>query len=103
MTFKEWLKEASNNRSDDFMSLLPELKLNDGTELSVQASEFHMCSPKEKLKDGDYDCVEVYTHGIEIKELKETDSEISPYTYGYISVEFMETLCSLHDGIKQGN
>ena len=99
MTFKEWLKNASNNRSNDFRNLLPELKLMDGTELSVQASEFHMCEPKAKLEDGAYDCIEVYTHGIEVKELKETCYEVSPYTYGYVPVDFMETLCLLHDGI----
>lgn len=100
MTFKEWLKNASNNRSNDFRNLLPELKLMDGTELSVQASEFHMCEPKAKLEDGDYYCVEVYTHGIEVKELKETCYEVSPYIYGYVPVEFMETLCLLHGGIS---
>lgn len=100
MTFKEWLENASKNRSNDFRNLFPELKLIDGTELSVQASELHMCEPKAKLDDGNYDCVEVYTHGIEIKELKEVCYEVSPYTYGYVPVEFMEKLCSLHEGIK---
>ncbi len=100
MTFKEWLKEASNNRSNDFKNLLPELKLKDGTHLSVQASEFHMCTPKKKLKDGNYNSVEVYTHGIEIKELNEMFWEMSPYIYGYVPVDFMETLCVLHGGIE---
>lgn len=53
MTFKEWLKYAVKNRSNDFKNLLPELKLNDGTELSVQASEFHMCYPEAKLDAGE--------------------------------------------------
>ena len=97
---KEINKNIKNNRSNDFKNLLPELKLMDGMELSVQASEFHMCEPKAKLEDGDYECVEVYTHGIEIKELKETCYRISSYTYGYVPVEFMETLCLLHGGIK---
>lgn len=29
MTFKEWLKNASKNRSNDFWNILPELKLKD--------------------------------------------------------------------------
>ena len=58
MTFKEWLKYAVKNRSNDFRQLLPELKFNDGTELSVQASEFHMCYPKEKLAGGEYERVD---------------------------------------------
>ena len=51
-------------------------------------------------KKGDYYCVEVYTHGIEVKELKEICYEVSPYIYGYVPVEFMETLCLLHGGIS---
>lgn len=100
MTFKEWLKEAVSKRSDDYKNLLLELELIDGTKLSVQASEFHMCMPRKKLKDGNYDSVEVYTHGVEIKELNEMFWEMSPYVYGYVSVEFMETLCMLHGGIR---
>lgn len=100
MTFKEWLKEASNNRSNDFRNLLPELKLKDGTHLSVQASELHMCDPKEQLKDGGYDSVEVYTHGVKVENLDESGYEMSPYIYGYVPVDFMETLCVLHGGIE---
>ena len=100
MTFKEWLKESSNNRSNDFKNLLPELKLKDGTHLSVQASEFHMCDPKEKLKDGGYNSVEVYTHGVKVENLDKSGYEMSPYIYGYVPVDFMETLCVLHGGIE---
>lgn len=100
MTFKEWLKYAVKNRSNDFRQLLPELKLNDGTELSVQASEFHMCYPKEKLADGEYERVEIYTHGEQVEGLYGM-YETSPYTYGYVHVDFMEDVCQLHGGICQ--
>ena len=100
MTFKEWLKEASTNRSNDFKNLLPELSLRDGTHLSVQASKFHMCEPKEKLMDGNYESVEVYTHVNNIKELNKTCWNPTPYIYGYVPVEFMENLCMLHGGIE---
>lgn len=98
MTFKEWLKYAVKNRSNDFKNLLPELKLNDGTELSVQASEFHMCYPEAKLDDGNYSSVEVYTHGEYVKELA-GGYEPSPYVYGRVDVDYMETVCKLHGGI----
>ena len=98
MTFKEWLKYAVKNRSTDIRQLLPELKLKDGTELSVQASEFHMCYPKEKLDDGEYLRVEVYTHGEKIEGLYGM-YEPSSYTYGHVPIDFMEELCELHGGI----
>lgn len=98
MTFREWLQYAVRHRTQDFISLLPELKLKDGTELSVQASEVHMCSPKKKLENGDYDEVEVYTHGEDIVGF-EYMVETSPSTYGYVSVDLMEEICTLHGGI----
>ena len=52
MTFREWLRYVAQNRNS--RGLFPNLKLKDSTKLSVQASEFHMCDPEEKLEDGNY-------------------------------------------------
>lgn len=98
MTFKEWLKYAVKNRSKDSRNLLPVLKLNDGTTLSVQASEWHMCCPEKKLDDGNYEEVEVYTRGEKIKGFGLLD-EASPNIYGHIPVEYMEYICKIHGGI----
>ena len=100
MTFKEWLKYATKNRSDDYIPLLPELKLNDGTELSVQASVFHMCNPKKTLYDGEYNAVEVYTHGVQVYGLYGL-YEASDWIYPNIDVDFMEHICQLHGGINE--
>lgn len=102
--YKEAEKEAHRKHISyfDFCELVKRFYHGTLTEedLSVQASDFHMCEPKATLEDGDYYCVEVYTQGIEVKELEETYYEVSPYIYGYVPVEFMETLCLLHGGIK---
>ena len=100
MTFREWLTYAAKNRSNDSRKLFPVLKLKDGTELSVQASEFHMCFPEEKLEDGEYSSVEVYTRGKRVAGFYGR-YEPSPYTYGYVEVEDMEDICKLHGGICQ--
>lgn len=98
MIFREWLKYAVKNRSDDLRHLLPQLKLKDGTVLSVQASEFHMCDPEEKLEDGNYETVEVYTSGEIVKGFGFL-YEHSPSTYGHVPVEYMEEICKIHGGI----
>lgn len=97
MTFREWLKYAVKNRTNDLRNLLPQLKLKDGTVLSVQASEFHMCDPEEKLEDGNYKTVEVYTS----ERVKGFGFlyENSPFTYGHVPVETMEEICKIHGGI----
>lgn len=99
MSFREWLQWASKHRvHNDFREILPPLVLADGTELSVQASETHMCSPKRTLEDGNYESVEVYTHGEKVDGLYGLH-EVSPFTYGYISIDTMETVCRFHGGI----
>ena len=99
MTFKKWLQREVKNRSNDYKRLLPELRLKDGTILSIQASENHMCYPKAYLENGDYYSVEVYTHGEKVKGLYGERHEASPYIYGYVDTGYMEEVCKLHGGI----
>lgn len=98
MTFKDWLVYACQHRGLDFRGLLPELRLGDGLNLSVQASEFHKCEPLERREDGEYECVEVYSHGEFVSELDEYLCD--RFTYGYVPVEIMEKLVEKHGGIQ---
>ena len=100
MNFREWLTEAVKYRSEDFRKLLPELHLVDGTDLSVQASNFHMCDPQQYLENGEYESVEVYTHGEYLNDTVLNKYIMSPFTYGYVSIDDMETICKNHKGIK---
>ena len=97
MTFADWLAYACKHRTTDYRRLLPELRFADGLELSVQASEHHLCIPNETLDDGDYYSVEVYTHGEKVKELDEY--KIDKYTYGYVHLDVMDELAEKHGGI----
>lgn len=109
MTFREWLNKQTverYNRVKNGISLVTknylfeELELNDDLSLSVQASDSHMCSPRETIKDNsEYEEVEVYSHGIYVNELIHFASE-TMFTYGYVPVELMEELVEKHGGIK---
>lgn len=105
MTFAEWLNWACKNRGKEAKRkfheyLLPELKLRDGTSLSVQASEWHLCDPAETFDDGSkYENVEVYTHG-RYPEGFYPENETSPYTFARVDIERMERICEMHGGIK---
>ncbi len=93
MTFREWLRYVAQNRNS--RGLFPNLKLKDSTKLSVQASE---CDPEEKLEDGNYETVEVYTSEEEIEGFALLH-ENSPGTYGHVPMDYMETICKIHGGI----
>ena len=109
MTFREWLNKQTverYNRVKNGISLVTknylfeELELNDGLSLSVQASDSHMCSPRETIEDNsEYEEVEVYSHGVYVNELIHFASE-AMFTYGYVPVELMEELVEKHGGIK---
>lgn len=107
VSFQEWLNWACKHRgihtTEKFHKhLFPNLYLNDGTELSVQASAFHLCEPDETLDDGsEYESVEVYTHGKTVEGL-DPEWQVSPSTYPRIPIEVMEEICKLHGGIKEG-
>ena len=111
MTFREWLNNQVEKRAERIDAgkatfanrglLFEGLVLNDGTELSVQASEAHLCEPRDTIKEPDvYRSVEVYTHGEIVKELSEL-SDTEEFIYGYISLDFMEYLVEQHGGIKE--
>ena len=81
--------------------LFEELELKDGLSLSVQASDNHMCYPRETIKDdSEYEEVEIYSHGVYVHELVHYASE-TMFTYGYVPVEVMEELVEKHGGIKE--
>lgn len=109
MTFRDWINKQTvdrYNRVKNGISLVTknylfeELELNDGLSLSVQASDGHMCYPREAIKDkSEYKEVEVYSHGVYVNELIHFCSE-TEFTYGYVPVELMEELVEKHGGIK---
>lgn len=104
MTLKEWLENTSKeikimrDKSGRFIIKRKNLICNDGLSLSVQASEFHYCAPK-KITDT-YDCVEVYAHGEEVKELNYLGYHMVDTCYRYVYVSDLEKVVTAHGGIK---
>lgn len=106
MKFIEWLQWACLKRDDSYNPKrmyenykLPVLCLHDGIWVSVQASFYHACEPRETLSDAKkYKSVEVYYLGERPEGLDESKL-IDDHTYGNVSIEEMEDFCKLHRGI----
>ena len=106
MTVKDWLaKSIETNAYYDgaceIQANRPRLYCNDGYSISVQASEFHYCSPRlNGLQD--YKSVELGYPSAE-DELINEYAEGMDYTdtvYGYVPIEVVEKLIEKHGGIK---
>lgn len=102
MTFKQWLNWACKHRgihTNDRLKkhLFPNLWLNNGVCLSVQASEYHLCIPEKTFNDGRrYKAVEVYSDTY-VQGLIGANSD--GCTYPRIYKFEMEHICELNGGI----
>lgn len=79
----------------------PRIYCNDGYSVSVQASEFHYCSPRLNGNQ-DYESVELGFPSSEDELINEYAEEIGNYTdtvYGYVPIEVVEKLIEKHGGI----
>ena len=106
MTVKDWLAKpveihTYSNGTHEVQANRPRLYCNDGYSISVQASEFHYCSPRlNGLQD--YKSVELGYPSAE-DELVNEYAEGMDYTdtvYGYVPIEVVEKLIEKHGGIK---
>ena len=106
MTVKDWLAKpveinTYSNGAHEIQANRPRLYCNDGYSISVQASEFHYCSPRlNGLQD--YKSVELGYPSAE-DELINEYAEGMDYTdtvYGYVPIEVVEKLIEKHGGIK---
>jgi hypothetical protein len=98
----EYLKAKRNPLS--LCSPVPPIVCVDGFEISVQASECHYCQPRE-------DNAPQYTH-VEcgfpnaepelILEYAENPDDPTETVYGYVPIELVEQLITLHGGIAAG-
>jgi len=68
----------------------------DGFSMSVQASKFHMCVPKQKLYNGEYKFVEVgYPNSNELL-LKEHQVDKDIY---FVPIEIIDKIIEKHNGL----
>lgn len=79
-------------------ALTPKLRCKDGFEMSVQASEFHYCEPKELLADGEYTKWEV---GFPTEE----DPDLLPYrqndddVFPWVPTAVINAIIQKHGGV----
>jgi hypothetical protein len=93
-----WLKEA--HYLYDYSKVRSNLVCNDGTTLSVQASQSHYCYPR--VNDSvSYSEVEVFCVSTDIPKcwLKYGDNVDNPFAY--IPVVMVEEFIDSHGGIKE--
>ena len=102
MTVKDWLAKPVRMRAPGIQEKRPRLYCNDGYSVSVQASEFHYCSPRlNGLQD--YERVELGFPSMEDELINEYADDGDDYTdtvYGYVPIEVVEKLIEKHGGIK---
>lgn len=107
MTVKDWLAKSIEintycSGTFEIQANRPRLYCNDGYSISVQASEFHYCSPRlNGLQD--YKSVELGYPSAEDELINEYAEDVFDYTatvYGYVPIEVVEKLIEKHGGIK---
>ena len=98
MKFQDWLnnnvKEVLKQQFD--IRIYHVIKCNDGFEMSVQASSFHYCEPRETFNDANtYNSFEV---GFPNKtpEFIEMDEDVS----GWVNKDLIQQEIDFHGGIK---
>lgn len=82
---------------------------NDGVSLSIQASKYHYCSPREDDAAPWYQVEVGYIRDINDKPLTPPDSwqeyadgDFPSSVYGYVPVELVAEFIKLHGGVKTG-
>jgi len=88
--------------SHGFVENHPAITCNDGFTVSVQASGFHYCTPRDNA--GPYTCVELgypsETPIPEIMEYAEDPSNPTGTVYAHVPVELVKKLIDEHGGEK---
>lgn len=107
MTVKDWLTKTIKTHvyfdgTCEIQEIRPRLYCNDGYSISVQASEYHYCSPRLNGAQ-DYESVELGFPSKEdelINEYAEFGFDYTDTVYGYVPVEIVEKLIEKHGGIR---
>ena len=104
MTTNEFLKSTLAVGGFDNMQLIrPRVVCNDGFVISIQASQFHYCYPREN-GDVEYTHVELgYPSRVEESILKyaENDTRPTKTVYGYVPIPIVDAMLLKHGGINE--
>ena len=99
-TLVELLKALGQMRSTMKLHVVPYIVTNHGVQLSVQASKFHMCLPKEDYRP-EYVAYEVMILGQKEVVLPEgfQPHTIDGYLFGYVPLDKLEKLVNHFGGL----
>lgn len=103
MTTNEYLQATKEDGSDYLVR--PHVRCADGFKVSVQASKFHYCTPRETLAEA-YSKVELgYPNMVEplIMDYAEDADRPKDTVYGYVPVEVVDKVIEKHGGIINFN
>lgn len=106
MTVKEYLAKTCNMHYSFGMEMVDirnRAECEDGFTISIQASEFHYCTPRTNLSTGNYDTVELGfpSEADElITEYAENPDNLTRTVYGYVPIEIVDELIKKHGGFK---
>ena len=100
MTLQEWLaatRQIKIINKHEYQDIRPMLVCNNGTKMSVQASDTHYSTPRNN--DGPYRAVEMWClSGQTIPALGEYGDGEDPWAF--VPVEVIEELITFHGGIS---
>ena len=85
----------------DRLCIRPAMECADGFTISVQASDFHYCSPRTSGAD-QYENVELGFPNMEdpiIKDYAEDPDDLTHTVYGYVPIKLVNKLIEKHGGI----
>lgn len=96
---QKWLDEALITKQ--ITPMRRKAKCADGFEVSIQASQFHYCTPRDN--SGEYWEVELGFPTMEptkeIIEFAENSTDLTETVYGYVPIELVDALIESHGGL----
>ena len=107
--FTEYLNEAVRQEHKEYGGhrLAFPLRLNDGTQLSIQASSTHYCSPRETTEIANYNWYEEFEIGFPTKVIDkllpyaEEESTPTDTVYGWVPKALIREIIEECGGVKE--
>ena len=103
MTIQEFIAKTYRVKSSGIQSLRPIVVCVDGFTMSVQASDFHYCSPRKNGLNN-YTTVEIgFPSQMDELLMPYAESENTPTdtVYAYVPVDIVNKVIEKHGGIKE--
>ena len=100
--FTQWMQEGIHLEYKGSIQLSPRLILANGVSLSIQASEYHYCYPRETLPYSQYTEFEVGFPSEEIEALMPYCDDCENPTeavYGYVPLEVLDAYITSVGGV----